>query len=53
MTRNGKRSYIILYAVYSGVHGSAERPLSRWAARDAYNPRRHMRISTAKPAAKP
>ena len=27
--------------------------LSRWAARDTYNPRRDSRISTAKPAAKP
>ena len=36
-----------------GVHDSAERPLSRWAARDAYNPRRHSRMSTAEPAAKP
>jgi hypothetical protein len=32
-----------------GVHGSAERPLSRWFARDTYNPRRHSRMSTAKP----
>jgi len=38
---------------YSGVHGSAERPLSRWAARDTYNPRRHSRMSTAEPTAKP
>jgi hypothetical protein len=39
--------------VYSGVHDSAKRPLSRWAARDAYNPRRYSRMSTAEPAAKP
>ena len=38
---------------YSGVHASAERLLSRWAARDIYTPCRHLRMLTAKPAAKP
>ena len=37
---------ILIFAKGSGVHDSAERPLSRWAACNTYNPRRHSRILT-------
>ena len=38
---------------FAGVHDSAERRLSHWAACNAYDPRQHLRMSTAEPAAKP